>query len=300
MAARRPIQPCSGGGFIWSSSVASAPPSARASRAATGTSRSQLSSPRGAGGTAAFSLRSAALHPGPRPWTAERERVREADSFWNRSAEVIASTEGSAAASPPVVRRRGSEAAAAAAAAEGRARRPASSPRASARSGVSAAVVDMAQCLGTEFADESAPPLHPSPRHAPLPTRALTSAEGARLPTPRHETTERLRPGYGPASARALREDVGHALGGDMLSARTAVLEAPAPRKPPPAATILSKKQAPRAAEPVADAGQVEVNVGQEVAVDKEVEAPCPPAEDAALPVGDRAEGEGDEGGGGG
>ena len=82
-----------------------------------------------------------------------------------------------------------------------------------------------------------------------------------------------------------------------MLSARTAVLEAPAPRKPPPAATILSKK---RAAEPLADAGQVEVNVGQEVAVDKEVEAPCPPAEDAALPVGDRAEGEGDEGGGGG
>ena len=122
------------------------------------------------------------------------------------------------------------------------------------------ALTDMAQCLGTELADESAPPLHPSPRHAPLPTRALTSAEGARLPTPRHETTERLRPGYGPASARALREDVGHALGGDMLSARTAVLEAPAPRKPPPAATILSKKQAPRAAEPVADAGQVEVN----------------------------------------
>lgn len=40
--------------------------------------------------------------------------------------------------------------------------------------------------------------------------------------------------------------------------------------------------------------------MGQEVAVDKEVEAPCPPVEDAALPVGDRAEGEGDEGGGGG
>jgi hypothetical protein len=156
----------------------------------------------------------------------------------------------------------------------------------------------MAQCLGTELADESAPPLHPSPRHAPLPTRALTSAEGARLPTPRHESTERLRPGYGPASALALREDVGHALGGDMLSARTAVLEAPAPRKPPPAATILSKKQAPRAAEPGADVGQ-EAHVDQEVAVDKEVEAPCPPAEDAALPVGDRAEGEEDGGGGG-
>ena len=189
----------------------------------------------------------------------------------------------------------------------------------------------MTQCLSTEFAEESAVPLHPSSRHAPLPTRALTSAEGARLPSPRHEATERHRPGYGPASARAIRDDVGHALGGDMLSARTAVLEAPAPRKPPPAATTLSKKQAPQPAEPVVDVDQ-EVDVGQEAEVDQEVEvdkgvaAPvvevavrtplgpppdgtdadeesgaresAPVVEDATLPVGDTPEAEGDGGGG--
>ena len=314
VATRRPIQPCSGGGFIWSSSVSSAPPSARSSRAAA-TSRSQLSSPRGAGGAAALSLRTAALPfgqgippGGPRPWTAEREREREVDSFWTASAE------GNVEASPPTVRKRGSEAAAAAAAAEGRARRPASSPRAAASLGVSAAVVDMTQCLSTEFAEESAAPLHPSPRHAPLPTRALTSAEGARLPSPRHETQDRRRPGYGPASARAVRDDV--TFGGDMLSARTAVLEAPAPRKPPPGPSTLFKKQAPRPSELVVDVDQeveanqeVEVEVGQEVGVDQEVEAPVveiavrtpdgPGAEEeATLPVGDTAKGEGDGEGG--
>ena len=312
VATRRPIQPCSGGGFIWSSSVSSAPPSARSSRAAA-TSRSQLSSPRGAGGAAALSLRTAALPfgqgippGGPRPWTAEREREREVDSFWTASAE------GNVEASPPTVRKRGSEAAAAAAAAEGRARRPASSPRAAASSGVSAAVVD--GLAGAEFAEESAGPLHPSPRHAPLPTRALTSAEGARLPSPRHETQDRRRPGYGPASARAVRDDV--TFGGDMLSARTAVLEAPAPRKPPPGPSTLFKKQAPRPSELVVDVDQeveanqeVEVEVGQEVGVDQEVEAPVveiavrtpdgPGAEEeATLPVGDTAKGEGDGEGG--
>jgi hypothetical protein len=152
VAARRPIQPCSAGGYIWSSSAASAPPSAHSCRAAA-TTRSQLSSPRGAGGTAALSLRTAALPLERRAWTAERERERDSNAFWNRSAEVIASAEGNADASP-TVRRRGSEAAAAAAAADGRARRPASSPRAAASSGVSAAVVDMTQCLSTECRGE--------------------------------------------------------------------------------------------------------------------------------------------------